>query len=140
MNLLSRFFCSQGRENETSFSRDRKGKHLVGLSQEGHGLLEDNLRVHLLKDKDKSQILVKTQGRLGRVKKIEIRGDAESIDLAAQIQTLFLTRAFVHGTLCPGHSKKLDVALPLYLKNMNNLLYGISQDVFCGLLFPLDFK
>lgn len=91
-------FCSQGRENETSFSRDRKGKHLVGLSQEGHGLLEDNLRVHLLKDKDKSQILVKTQGRLGRVKKIEIRGDAESIDLAAQIQTPILNKS-----ICAWH-------------------------------------
>lgn len=49
------------------------GKHLVGLSQEGHGLLEDNLRVHLLKDKANSQILGKTQGkRLVRVKKIEM--------------------------------------------------------------------
>lgn len=49
------------------------GTHLVGLSQEGHGFLEGNIRVHLLKDKAKSQILGRTHGKkLVRVEKIEI--------------------------------------------------------------------
>lgn len=67
-------------------------KHLAGLSQEGHGLLEGNLRVYFLKDKAKSQILCTIKGgRIVRVEKIEILGDIESTNLASVQGTLFLT-------------------------------------------------